>query len=125
MLIKKKSSTYGNRRFLAIQSDPVYIGFFFNRISGFQARIVPTCNSRAIAIYQIMLGWKTCKYYHETYDLPNPRPTQSDKNYVKNVGHIFPQQIVFLVGVGIWCYIGNRPQETQSPTKTSANSLLL
>ena len=24
-------------------------------------------------IYQIMLGWKTCKYYHETHELPNPR----------------------------------------------------
>ena len=34
---------------------------------------------RVFAIYQIMLGWKTCKYYHETNELPNPRPTQPKK----------------------------------------------
>ena len=31
-------------------------------------------------IYQILLGWKTYKYYCETDELPNPRPTQPKKN---------------------------------------------
>ena len=31
------------------------------------------------AIYQILLGWKTYNYYHETDELPNPRPTQPKK----------------------------------------------
>ena len=31
------------------------------------------------AIYQILLGWKTCKCCHETDKLPNPRPTQPKK----------------------------------------------
>ena len=35
--------------------------------------------SKVFAIYQLMLGWKTCKYYCETDELPNPRPTQSNK----------------------------------------------
>ena len=25
------------------------------------------------SIYQVMLDWKTCKYYHEADELPNPR----------------------------------------------------
>ena len=33
-----------------------------------------------LAIYQIMLGRKTCKYYYETDEFPNPRPTQPKKN---------------------------------------------
>ena len=34
---------------------------------------------RVFAIYQMMLGWKTYKYYYETDELPNPRPTQPKK----------------------------------------------
>ena len=36
--------------------------------------------SRVFAIYQIMLGWKTYKYYYETDELPNPSPTQPKEN---------------------------------------------
>ena len=36
--------------------------------------------NRVFAIYQIMLGWKTWKYYYETDELPNPRPTQPKTN---------------------------------------------
>ena len=32
------------------------------------------------AIYEILFGWQTYKYYYETDDLPNPRPTQPKKN---------------------------------------------
>ena len=28
---------------------------------------------RVFAIYQIMLGWKTYKYYYETDELPKPK----------------------------------------------------
>ena len=35
--------------------------------------------SRVIAIDQIVLGRKTCKYYYETDELSNPRPIQSKK----------------------------------------------
>ena len=51
---------------------------------------VPPCNAqdsapliRVIAIYQIIVGWETykyTKYYYETVELPNPRPTQRKKN---------------------------------------------
>ena len=34
---------------------------------------------KVFAIYQILLGWKTCKYYYETDELPNPSPTQPKK----------------------------------------------
>ena len=34
---------------------------------------------RVFAIYQILLGSKTYKYYYETHELPNPRPTQPKK----------------------------------------------
>ena len=36
-------------------------------------------NIRVFAIYQILLGWKRCKYYCETDELPNPRPIQPKK----------------------------------------------
>ena len=65
----------------------------------------PSINNQSInqqavgcfAIYQILLGWKTCKYCHETDELPSPRPTQPKKNLVKkwHLGHFFPQQIFF------------------------------
>ena len=44
--------------------------------------LVPTTldGNGVFAIYQIMLGWKTCKYNHETDELPNPRPTHPKKN---------------------------------------------
>ena len=29
--------------------------------------------------YQILLGWKTYKYYYETDELPNTRPTRPKK----------------------------------------------
>ena len=46
--------------------------------------------------YQILLGWKTYKYCHETDELPNPRPTQPKKIVKKwYLGHFFPQQIFF------------------------------
>ena len=33
---------------------------------------------------KIMSGWKTYKYYYETDELPNPRPTQPKKKQVKS-----------------------------------------
>ena len=49
---------------------------------------------------KFMLGWKTFTYYYETDKLPNPRPTQPKKKYVKKVAFgplcFFPQQIFFV-----------------------------
>ena len=53
---------------------------------------------RVFAIYQIMLGWKTCKYYYETDELPNLRPiTQPKKrNRLKLAfGPLFPTANIF------------------------------
>ena len=68
---------------------------------------------RVLAIYQILLGWKTYKYYNETDELPNPRPTQpKEKKKIKsgNSGHFFLTANIFLVGRD-WFYIGNRLRE--------------
>ena len=40
------------------------------------AVLVVAAINRVFAIYQILLDWKTSKYYYETAELPNPRPTQ-------------------------------------------------
>ena len=68
--------------------------------------------NRVFAIYQILLGWKTCKYYYETDELPNPRPTQPKKKsgWKWRLGHFFPTAKWFFVGWD-WFYIGNRLQE--------------
>ena len=52
-----------------------------------------------------MLGWETCEHYHETVELPNPRPTQPKKNEVKSwpLSHFFPQEKVFRrSGLGLY-----------------------
>ena len=36
-------------------------------------------DNTVFAIYQILLGWKTYKYYHETDEPPHARPTQPEK----------------------------------------------
>ena len=35
---------------------------------------------RVFEMYQIIFGWNTYRYYYETDELPNPRPTQPKKN---------------------------------------------
>ena len=35
---------------------------------------------RRLRYTKIMLGWKTYEYYYETDKLPNPRPSQPNKN---------------------------------------------
>ena len=66
------------------------------------------------AIYQIMLGWKTHKDYHETDELPKTKadPTQKGKIRCKvDLGHFFPTAKYFFVGWD-WFYVGNRLEET-------------
>ena len=60
------------------------------------------CPNRVSAIYQFLLGTKTCNDYYETDKLPNPRPTQPKKNRFKVVfGPLFPTANIFsLVGIG-------------------------
>ena len=52
---------------------------------------------RVFAIHQILLGWKTCKYYYETDELtnPGPKPTQEKLGQKWHLGHFFPQQLTF------------------------------
>ena len=59
-----------------------YRSFNFKRRRFHFCRPPPTNNltNRVYAIYQILLGWKTYKYYYETEELPNPRPTQPKTN---------------------------------------------
>ena len=43
------------------------------------------------AIYEILLSWKTCKYYHETDEPSNPGPGQPKKEQVEVAfGPLFP-----------------------------------
>ena len=85
--------------------------------------------NRVFAIHQILLGWKTCKYYYETDEyyyetdeyyyetdeLPNPRPTQPKKKYSLKTGiwTTFSPQQTFFRGLGsILC----RKQTTRNLT---------
>ena len=52
-----------------------------------------------LAIYLILLGWKTCKYYYETDELPDSRPTQK-LGYMWHLGLFFPPQL-FFGGLGL------------------------
>ena len=54
------------------------------RQNGGFSELVILAATRVFAIYLIMLGWKTCKYYYETDELPNPRPTQPKKYKVSS-----------------------------------------
>ena len=76
------------------------------------------------AIHQILLGWKTYKYYNETDELPNPRPTQPKKNYIKSgVWATFPTTNIFSwVGID---FIWEADYKKPNPTKFSANTLLV
>ena len=68
---------------------------------------------RVFAFCQVLLGWKTYKYYYETDELPNPRSTQPKKNWVKSgTWATFSLSKLFFVGWDLF-YIGNRLQETQ------------
>ena len=62
-----------------------------------------TTINRALAMYLVMLSWKTCKNCYETDELPNPQanPTQG-KIKKRRLGHFFPceQNIFSWVGIG-------------------------
>ena len=73
----------------------------------------------------IIIKWGVCdlpncvglenigKYFYETDELPNLRPTQPKKNGVRNGvwATFFPHRKYFFVGYD-WFYIGNTLQET-------------
>ena len=66
--------------------------------------------SRRFAIYLILLGWKTCKYYYETDQLPNSRKYRLKAAF----GLLLPPAINFFVGWDRF-YIGNRIPGTRNP----------
>ena len=78
---------------------------------------------RVFAIYQIMLGWKTCNHYYETDEFPNPRPTQPNKKMVKSgIRATFsPQQAIFR-GLGFTLC---RKQSTRNPTQRNEHPIRL
>ena len=66
-----------------------------------------------LAIYQIMLGWKTHEHYHETDEIPIPRPTQPKKKQVKSgIWATFSHSKMIFAGWD-WFYMGNRIQENK------------
>ena len=57
---------------------------------------------RVFAIYQIVLGWGTCKYYYETDELPKANPTPQKIRLKVTSGALFPTANQFSwVGIGI------------------------
>ena len=71
--------------------------------SGVGIPYIPCVVVVVFAIYQILLGWKTYKYYYETAELPNPRPTQRKTNRSKVAfGPLFSTANIFS-WVGIDC----------------------
>ena len=102
--------------------------FFFNWTAPGLSEVAPTSKSwgnRVFPIYHVLLGWKTCKYYYETVELPNPRPTptQDKLGYKWHLDHFFPQQIFFR-GLGLIFY-RKQTINTRNRTepKSSANTL--
>ena len=85
--------------------------------------MVKDLSKRVFVICQILLGWKNVgiKYYYETDELPNPRPTQPKKSWAKewHLDHFFPQQIR---GFGIGFYRKQTTRNLRNPTKFSANA---
>ena len=70
-----------------------------------------------------MLSWKTYKYYRETDELPNRRPTQQpEKKSVKSGiwATFLPQRMVFRrLGFFIFLFVGK-----QTGKKPSSNQVL-
>ena len=73
-------------------------------------------NSRVLATHQKLLGWETYKRYHETVELPNPRPTKhNNKKWLKAAfGPLSPTAIFIL----------ETHYKKSNPTKLSANTLV-
>ena len=63
---------------MACKNRGIY-GVFGSVVGPEYLQHMPPRNIRVLAIYLIMLGWKTSKYYYETDELPHPRPTQPKK----------------------------------------------
>ena len=72
--------------------------------------------SRVFATYRILLGWTTCKYYHETDKLPNPTPTQRKNRLKLAFGPFSPWHMIFR-GLGLVLY---RKQTARSLTQPSS-----
>ena len=70
---------------------------------------------RVLAIYQILLGWKTYKCYYKTDELPNPKanPNPRKIRLKSGIWATFSHSKQFFVGWD-WFYIGNRLQERQT-----------
>ena len=111
--------TYSNQDLIWCVKIWVYVGVLGPSWVLITYNICPPvfAENRVSAIYQILLGWKTCEYYYET-DRPTPQPkanpTQEKKKRLKVAiwAIFFPRSKYFSVGWD-WFYVGNRLQETQ------------
>ena len=86
----------------------------------------PLLVSRVFAIYQSLLGWKTYKYYYETDELPNPRPTQNQQKQVKSgIWATFSHNKIIFRGLGLDLYrkqtTRHLTQPNSPPTRYSQN----
>ena len=71
------------------------------RQNGGFSELVILAATRVFAIYLIMLGWKTCKYYYETDELPNPNGQPNPRKIRLKVAFgcaTFPDSTQFFVG---------------------------
>ena len=87
------------------------------------ARRATVIITRVFAIYQILLGWKTCTYYYETDELPNPRPAPPKIiNRLKVAfGPLFPCEQIIFRGLGLilyWKQTTRNPTPPNSPQNT-------
>ena len=78
-------------------------------------------DNTVFAMCQILLGWKTCEYYYETNELPNPRPTQPKKRSKWHLGRFSPQQIIC---PGSWDWFLYRKQTARNPTQPNSSQTL-
>ena len=81
------------------------------------------------AIVQILLGWKTCKYYYETDELPNPKANPTQEKVLRSrlnvaFGATFSPQPIICCGLGLILY-RRQDYKKPHPTKSSSNTLLI
>ena len=75
--------------------------------------------------HQIILGWKTYRYYYETDELPNPRPIQPKKSQANSgiwATFFLTANIFSWVGIG---FIQETDYKKPNPDKFSANILMV
>ena len=96
---------------LGYKYEPQIVSFIFH------LELRKGVNFRVFAIYQIRLGWKTCKYSYETDEFRQPKANLNPRKIRLKVafGPLYPtaKKKKKKTWVGIDFYIGNRLRETE------------